>query len=179
MEPINKTERSKAFGTFLLFFIITATLIIAAVFFSVQVPFSENRQLKEQIQKIEAERHTNEKFQAHLDSVVQLFDEYTKSPATDGNTSLIANSIDREISVMANMAPDTSLAIDPSIKQIFIKVSLCLSNYLIAKKEIKTDTKGETQLTSTLEDNKKLKTQNEKLSKDLKDCQKNINTQNQ
>lgn len=51
MQPLNKRERVAAFLWFLLFYVVTTTLIITAVFLNYQVPVQENKDLLKEVQK--------------------------------------------------------------------------------------------------------------------------------
>ncbi|MBC7418338.1 MAG: hypothetical protein H7325_09305, partial [Pedobacter sp.] len=72
MDPLNQQERRKAFVNFLIFFSITAALIIAAVLFSVEVPFKQNEQLRVQINAAEKERDFIARFFKYMDSTNNL-----------------------------------------------------------------------------------------------------------
>lgn len=74
MKPLNVSERNKAFRNFLIFFIITIAIIIAAVFFSVQVDAEENRQLKEKIAVAEKQRDFTEHFVDKMETTIKLLD---------------------------------------------------------------------------------------------------------
>ena len=57
MEALNKKERNDAYASFLVFFLLTAALLLLAVFFAYQVPFKENERLRKQLKKYD---HENE-----------------------------------------------------------------------------------------------------------------------
>lgn len=136
MEPLNNAERSKAFRSFLIFFIITVALVIAAVFFSIQVPFQQNRQLAEQMKVVEAERLFTQKFESNMNEVMRLVGDLNKK---DIDVTLTDGKIEERIKGMnALIDTDSSYAADPNsatIKELYSSVVESLSNLRLAKKE--------------------------------------------
>jgi hypothetical protein len=62
MKPLNSAERTNAFLRFLLLFLITVGLIVTVVFFSVQVPWKENDQMRKQVLLLQDEKRLSESF---------------------------------------------------------------------------------------------------------------------
>src|SRR5829696_1573607 len=56
MKPLNQSERNGAFWQFLLLFIITIATVATAIFFSIQVPLSDNKQLRQQMADLQNEK---------------------------------------------------------------------------------------------------------------------------
>jgi hypothetical protein len=74
MKPFNQAERKKAFLNFLLFFIITIAVIIVTVFFSMQVPFAENKKMKKDIADYQNEQKFMVQFSGKLTDLQTLID---------------------------------------------------------------------------------------------------------
>lgn len=74
MQPINKEERRKAFINFLLLFILSTGIIIAIVFFSIQVPFKQNEQLTQQISVFQKERDFSQIFFIQMSGISNMLD---------------------------------------------------------------------------------------------------------
>lgn len=72
MTPLNHAERKKAFLNFLIFFTITVTIIITVVFFSIQVPFDDNKRLRDQIAEFQEQRETSRTFQLEVTETSNL-----------------------------------------------------------------------------------------------------------
>lgn len=74
MQPINKDERRKAFINFLLLFILSTGIIVAIVFFSIQVPFKQNEQLTQQISVFQKERDFSQNFFIQMSGITNMLD---------------------------------------------------------------------------------------------------------
>jgi hypothetical protein len=90
MKPVNQPERRKAFLNFLIFFIITIAVIVVTVFFSTQVPFEENRKMKEEITAYQTEQKFMAQFSGKLTDLQTLIDTL-QAPSVQ--TDLIDNRI--------------------------------------------------------------------------------------
>lgn len=75
MKPLNRVERTHAFLRFLLLFLITVALIVAVVFFSIQVPWKENDQLRQRMAKMQKVADASEAFNT---TVRETVDELNK-----------------------------------------------------------------------------------------------------
>lgn len=62
MKSLNRAERNSAFLGFLLLFFITIGLVVVAFFFSMEVPFKENEQLRKKIAVLETEKELADSF---------------------------------------------------------------------------------------------------------------------
>jgi hypothetical protein len=74
MQATNKAERVKAFWNFLLLFIVCIGIIITTVFFSVQVPFRQNEQYREQMKALEKEREFSQQFMSQMLGITGMLD---------------------------------------------------------------------------------------------------------
>jgi uncharacterized coiled-coil DUF342 family protein len=79
MEPINNTERRKAFTSFFTLFLTTIALVVALVFFSVQVPFKDNAKLRKAIAKLDKEKIQADQFSSKLQESIDLLDGVNQS----------------------------------------------------------------------------------------------------
>ncbi|HEX5150739.1 MAG TPA: type VI secretion system TssO [Parafilimonas sp.] len=74
MKPLNQAARKNAFFRFLLFFIITVGVIVATVFFSIQVPFEENKKMKKDIADYQNQQKFMMQFSGKLTDLQTLID---------------------------------------------------------------------------------------------------------
>ncbi len=74
MQPINKTERKKAFANFLVLFLVSIIIITTTVFSSIQVPFKENDQLLREKGIVERERAFEDKFINGVAGITSMLD---------------------------------------------------------------------------------------------------------
>ena len=137
MEPLNAAERRKAFSNYLLFFIITIAIVVAAVFFWIQVPFQQNKQLTEQMKLVEAQRLFTQKFESNMNEVMRLFNELKKKEV---DATLTDGKIEERIKAMnALIESDSSFAADPNasvVKGLSVSVVASLSELRTATREI-------------------------------------------
>lgn len=75
MKPLNRAERNNAFLSFLLLFLITISIIIAVIFFSVEVPVRQTEQLKSQMLQMQSEKELSDSF---TDAMKEAVDELNK-----------------------------------------------------------------------------------------------------
>lgn len=160
MEPLNQPQRRKAFINFLLFFTITAALIIAAVLFSVQVPFKQNEQLREQMNVVEKERDFTEVFLNKMNSANNLLDSLDKKEV---NVDLVDGKLKEKLADMDAMIEKDSL----SAKDLYQNVVANLSELHAAKKELRDATGKDASLGD-------LKQQISQLKDDLARSQNNV-----
>lgn len=100
MQPVNQAERNRAFVNFLLFFIATIALILAAVFFSVQVPFKQNEKLNDVVASFEKEKTLSEDFANKLNETLGYFESVNKP---NMNAEMVNNQITQNLSAMTTM----------------------------------------------------------------------------
>ncbi len=158
MEPLNLKERKKAFTNFIIFFTITAVLIVAAVLFSVEVPFKQNDQLRQQVAVSENEKDFVEKFFINMNATKGLLDSLNKP---DANVVLIDGKIGEKLKEMEAMIKDSL-----SGKDFYHDVVLNLSELHAAKKEVREATSTD----ATMSD---LKQQISSLKQDVATAQNN------
>ena len=97
MKPKNSPERRKAFIRFVIFYIISTALIITAVFFGLQVPFKENKQLQSQLETVYKERDFDRKFFELMSETRKMLDTVNSAGT---KTEFVEGRIDRKIQEM-------------------------------------------------------------------------------
>src|SRR5438067_10648036 len=103
MKPINRAERKKAFWNFLLFFLITVAVIVAAVLFSVQVPFKENDRLRKEADVAYNEKVFLQGFEIRMQETMNLLDSVNLSD----RAFWFNNRIDHNIKEMTGLLNDS------------------------------------------------------------------------
>jgi hypothetical protein len=130
MQPVNQAERRKAFTNFLLFFIATIVLILAAVFFSVQVPFKQNNKLQAQVSAIESEKSLAERFANKLNETMGYFESVNKPGM---QSEMLNNQITQNLSSMTSM-----ISVDSTMfKGLYQNVISTLYDFQGAKKDLR------------------------------------------
>lgn len=71
---LNSQERTQAFLKFLLFFFITITLVVIAVFFNFRLPLKDNKSLRDRIAIQRQEEMSQEKFAENMDKALLYLD---------------------------------------------------------------------------------------------------------
>ncbi|WP_153796705.1 type VI secretion system TssO [Foetidibacter luteolus] len=131
MTPLNSQERNRAFANFLLFFIITVAVIITVVFFSIQVPFKQNEQLRKEMASVENERLQLGVFRIKMEETMHLLD----SVGRVENPILVDDKIDKQIREMAAMINDSM-----SVKNIYTGIITTLASLQSAKQQLRKGT---------------------------------------
>lgn len=62
MKPLNRVERSNAFLGFLILFFITIGVIVTVIFFSIEVPLQESKQLRKTVFMMQKEKEASDSF---------------------------------------------------------------------------------------------------------------------
>src|SRR5690606_36304007 len=74
MQSQNKSERKSAFFRFLLFFIITVSLIILAVYFGTRVPVKENNMLRAKLEETIKQNKFRDEIMVKIKNAYSLLD---------------------------------------------------------------------------------------------------------
>ncbi len=102
MQSQNKSERKSAFLRFLLFFIITVSLIVLAVYFGTRVPVKENNKLREKLEAYEMQDKTRDEIMAKIKIAYSLLDTVNiaglHTDIIDGRISQTIKEIDAAVS---------------------------------------------------------------------------------
>ena len=130
MKPLNQSERRKAFGSFLLFFLITIAVVVIAVFSSMQVPFKDNQKLKKEKAANDKEMNILVEFDKKMVHTTRLLDSF----------HLARNRFQAEADINKNLEDLASLANANGTGTIY---SICtriidnLNNLYNAKKDLR------------------------------------------
>ena len=164
MEIVNKEQRTKAYWFFVLFFAITVTIVVIAMFANVHFPFEENKLLKEKNAKLEKDIAIQNHFAADLEKVKVAVDSIGVSNLKDDffNEKLA-------LSILADMykqlPKDT-----PNNKNMYNNTILVCKQYIDAKKHIKKLTADRALLDSLNDINQILQEEYDKMKVDLEVC---------
>lgn len=129
MQPVNKSERTKAFVNFLLLFLLSLAIILSTVFFSVQVPFKQNKELRSQNNIVQRDRVFTADFLNGMSGIVRMLDTINTSPKPDLLDGEISESLKRlNAKVNADSAYD---------KNLYLNVVQNMYDLQIAKKQLR------------------------------------------
>ena len=172
MSPHNQAERSHAFRNFLLFFILTVALIIAAVFFSIQVPLKHNEQLREQLTLVENERTFSSTFVNKMSETMNLLDSIMLNEV-QGKAELIDGKITENLQKMNAMINDSL-----SGKSLYRNVVLNFADLQRAKKQLRDASGKDANFGNLQKENADLRIRVQQANSDLQQCQfllRNVN----
>ena len=164
MEIVNKEQRTKAYWFFVLFFALTVTIVVIAMFANVHFPFEENKLLKEKNTKLEKDIAIQNHFAADLEKVKVAVDSIGVSNLKDDffNEKLA-------LSILADMykqLPKDTL----NNKNMYNNTILICKQYIDAKKHIKKLTADRALLDSLNDINQILQEEYDKMKVDLEVC---------
>ena len=164
MEIVNQEQRTKAYWFFVLFFAITVTIVVIAMFANVHFPFEENKLLKEKNAKLEKDIAIQNHFAADLEKVKVAVDSIGVSNLKDDffNEKLA-------LSILADMykqLPKDTL----NNKNMYNNTILVCKQYIDAKKHIKKLTADRALLDSLNDINQILQEEYDKMKVDLEVC---------
>ena len=164
MEIVNKEQRTKAYWFFVLFFVLTVTIVVVAMFANVHFPFEENKLLKEKNAKLEKDIAIQNHFAADLEKVKVAVDSIGVSNLKDDffNEKLA-------LSILADMykqLPKDTL----NNKNMYNNTILVCKQYIDAKKHIKKLTADRALLDSLNDINQILQEEYNKMKVDLEVC---------
>ena len=147
MEIVNKEQRTKAYWFFVLFFAITVTIVVIAMFANVHFPFEENKLLKEKNAKLEKDIAIQNHFAADLEKVKVAVDSIGVSNLKDDFFKDTLNN-----------------------KNMYNNTILVCKQYIDAKKHIKKLTADRALLDSLNDINQILQEEYDKMKVDLEVC---------
>ena len=164
MEIVNKEQRTKAYWFFVLFFAITVTIVVIAMFANVHFPFEENKLLKEKNTKLEKDIAMQNHSAADLEKVKVAVDSIGVSNLKDDffNEKLA-------LSILADMykqLPKDTL----NNKNMYNNTILVCKQYIDAKKHIKKLTADRALLDCLNDINQILQEEYDKMKIDLEVC---------
>jgi hypothetical protein len=99
-QVLNSQERNQAFLKFLLFFLITVVLVIAAIFFNFRLPVRENKMLQSEVDVQRTQDVNQQKFVGSMQDAVLLLDSLDKKGVNFEQINLQLNSKMQELAVL-------------------------------------------------------------------------------
>lgn len=165
MKPLNAAERSQAFRNFLIFFIITVGVIIAAVFFSIQVPFKENDQLRAAASTAEKQRVSTELFADKMETTIKLLDSVNLAGV---QSELIDGDIDENLKSMKAMVRSDSSFQEKTLFNYIVDNFYDLKN---AKKQLRDASGKDATFGELTRQNEELQNRIQRANNDLQQCQ--------
>ncbi|RFS25030.1 hypothetical protein DVR12_07545 [Chitinophaga silvatica] len=162
MEALNKEARMAAFWTFLLFFVVTATLLIITIFFSVQAPIQENLILRKEIDGYKNDFLFQEYFHKRINEVKRNLDIVN---APEQNASYIDQIVASALADLRGKIPQPSsyFPFYDNIIQIFLALQQ-------NKQQLRTLLHAQEEIISLREKAARLNEQLEMKSRDLDNC---------
>ncbi len=166
MEILNKKERQKAFGFFILFFVLTVGALLVAILFNVYFPFKENTLLKQENARIQKEMQVQDHFSFQLEKVKVAVDSIGHSGGKykdDFFNEKLALSI---LADMYKQIPKDTI----KNKNMYHNTILAYKELIDAKKQIKQLSINQKVMDSLNTINKTLKEEYDKIKIDLEVC---------
>lgn len=105
LQILNSQERNQAFLKFLVFFLITVALIVAAIFFDYRMPVRENAILQDKLSTHRQQEHTQQLFVQRMLEVDALFKTLDSSKASP---SQILRQIDAKLIGLSELQGSTN-----------------------------------------------------------------------
>lgn len=163
MEVLNKKERTRAFSFFILFFAITVSVLLLAVFFNAYFPFKENKLLKAENAKMKKEMVVQDKFSFQLEKVKAAVDSIGAPGQNDFFNEKLALSI---LADMYKQLPKDTL----KNKVMYNNTIMTFKDLIDEKKQVKQLSGHQTTMDSLSTINKTLKAEYDKVRTDLDVC---------
>lgn len=163
MEVLNKSQRNRAYWSFVLFFVITVAVLVSAIFFNTYFPFKENSLLKSENTKMNKEMETQDKFSFQLEKVKLAVDSIGAPKQNDFFNEKLALSI---LADMYKQLPKDTL----KNKNMYNNTIMAYKDLIDAKKQIKQLSGNQALMDSLSTINKTLKAEYDKMKTDLDVC---------
>ncbi|WP_312902090.1 type VI secretion system TssO [Chryseobacterium taichungense] len=163
MEVLNKNQRRSAYWFFVLFFILTVSILVVAVFFNAYFPFKENSLLKAENTRMKKEMETQNKFSFQLEKVKAAVDSMGMPKQNDFFNEKLALSI---LADMYKQLPKDTL----KNKNMYNNTIMTYKDLIDAKKQIKQLSGNQALMDSLSTINKILKEEYDKMKTDLDVC---------
>nr|WP_315026261.1 type VI secretion system TssO [uncultured Chryseobacterium sp.] len=163
MEVLNQTQRRNAYWFFVLFFILTVSVLIISIFFNTYFPFKENRLLRAENARMKKEMEVQNKFSFQLEKVKVAVDSIGVPKQNDFFNEKLALSI---LADMYRQLPKDSLM----NKNMYNNTIMSYKDLIDAKKQIKQLSGHQETMDSLSIINKKLKEEYDKIRIDLDVC---------
>jgi hypothetical protein len=137
MKPQNAKERNIAFIKYILLFIVTAGLIVLAVFFGMRLPIKENAYLREKIRTMEQQIGEERRFIGKIQNIKVVID---SMELPNVNADYLQQLVSSELADVQNMVPTNDTTFRKKMYSSIIQTYLELKNAknsLIKMKDIK------------------------------------------
>jgi hypothetical protein len=121
MSPLNRAERNNAFLRFLLFFLLTVSIVITVVFQSMKMPFKENDLLRSKMLTIQKERKLTDSFRVEMDGALN---ELKKFDLHEKPISVIQSTVEVKIGKMSRIVrnmPENNSQDEKSLYNLIIQ----------------------------------------------------------
>lgn len=163
MEVLNKSQRRSAYWFFVLFFLLTVSVLVTAVFFNAYFPFKENSLLKAENAKMRKEMETQDKFSFQLEKVKVSVDSIGAPKQNDFFNEKLA------LSILADMYKQL-LKDTLKNKNMYNNTIMTYKDLIDAKKQIKQLSGNQVLMDSLSSINTTLKAEYDKMKTDLAVC---------
>ncbi|SEO85147.1 hypothetical protein SAMN05444671_1231 [Flavobacterium sp. CF108] len=163
MEVLNRTERRKAFGAFLVAFTITFIVMLLAVSFNFYMPTAENKMLKAENEMMKREYDYQTNFSIKIDSVRMTVDSINSPKVDNDFQQRLANVM---VANIYQKIPKDST----DNKKLYNNIILAYKNIIDYKKQIRSLTHNAHLIDSLNQSAKTYKEELEKVSRDLDVC---------
>lgn len=146
MQPKNKSERTKAFLNFILLFVVSITIILTTVFFSIQVPVKEANALNKKMYQVDKERASTDNFFYKMSEIIGMLDSVNNS----NNPELLDIQITQKIGdLLTKVNSDSSLMYN---KLLYEKIAASMIDLQKTKASVRKATKTDNDV-KMLQDN--------------------------
>ncbi len=155
-KPINITEHNRSFTKFLIFFLITLTMAVSAIYFNFQVPNKELAILRDRSDLLRNQQINQENYKRTLNDVIVILDKMDSS----GSKAMVESELRIKMDALRNAA---SIEDSTASQKLNLMIFTLVNKYRDAKFSL-FDLKGF---------DEELKKKNDKiqeLNKDLDDC---------
>lgn len=130
MDPLNKSDRRKAFVNFFLLFLLCLLIITTTIFFSLQVPFKQNERLLKEMRSSVKQHEFSTDFMTQMSEIAGMLDTInTKATKPDLLDGRITENIKK-----LNLKIDADSLSD---KSLYRSIVFVLSDIQTAKKQLR------------------------------------------
>lgn len=150
------TDRKKAFSRFLLYYILSTSVIALIIFFGMKVPEKENERMKTELALLKSEQSFNEQFFQQVQGIKGLLDSVNMAGV---QAEVVDADITNRLAQLKAMSKSDGAAGKGQYEQI--------ANMLLEFQSAKKTVRGAGAKDATLGESQR---QIEKLQNDLKDC---------
>ena len=117
MESLNNAERRGAFLGFLFLFLLTLALVVTVVFSSVQVPFTQNEQLRQRLSVMQEAQDFSDSFSV---AMKEALDEMNKFSLKEKPALVISQGVSYKINKIDRLIKNNSLG-DSSLYRLIVE----------------------------------------------------------